>query len=466
MKKWEDIIKEKIEEPDGTLPESVFDEFRARRDSAAPGKTPKSLPMRWIGAGAAAAAVIAAFLFLHRQDDTDNGTGRLLQHTATVAEAVGAAGTVAAAEAAVATSAAEVTDATGAADPAAAGAAATSIASNPLQTSPFIAQATTPKAVRQPSVNAHNTAATHPEKGKELTGTDAPAKQEAHEKASDNHKMPEKQQPSDSQKSPDNQNPGKQKASDSQNTPDRQAVAESSQEPYSAHSPYMPKEVKTSPKSVKIASTAGAIAGGGLLAVIAAPARSSDVIDYGALHGTDAPVSGYYTHSFPLRAGLSVGIPVADRWRVTTGLDYSLYQSGITYPISEEKRQNVRYLGIPVRLDRTLASNRWLDIYIGGGVEGVFCLAATLAGESIKKDGFGLDLLGTGGVQFNFTYRLGLYVEPQLSWSIPVEAHVLKTYRREHPLIFSVGTGLRLNLGKGPVTYRTTNSSRSRREDN
>ena len=37
MRKWEDIIKDKLEEADGELPESVFAEFRARRGGAVSG---------------------------------------------------------------------------------------------------------------------------------------------------------------------------------------------------------------------------------------------------------------------------------------------------------------------------------------------------------------------------------------------------------------------------------------------
>ena len=138
---------------------------------------------------------------------------------------------------------------------------------------------------------------------------------------------------------------------------------------------------------------------------------------------------------------------VTERFRLTTGLEYSRYQSNLISYIEGEKKQVSHYLGVPVRLDWMLAGNRRFDVYFGGGIEGGFCIGATLAGERIRKDGFNLSLLGAGGIQFNLNKHLGVYVEPELSWTLPSESRVLQTYRSERPLMFSVTTGLRLNLG-------------------
>jgi len=48
----------------------------------------------------------------------------------------------------------------------------------------------------------------------------------------------------------------------------------------------------------------------------------------------------------------------------------------------------------------------------------------------------------------NITKNIGLYVEPELSWTIPSESRVLETWRSEYPFMFSVATGLRINLGR------------------
>lgn len=112
------------------------------------------------------------------------------------------------------------------------------------------------------------------------------------------------------------------------------------------------------------------------------------------------------------------------------------------------KKQLAHYLGIPLRLDRIIASNGRWDAYIGAGIEGDYCVGATLGGAPVGKDGFGLSLMGAGGVQWNFTDALGLYVEPEIIWAVPSERRVLMTYRTEHPFMLSVTGGIRVNIGK------------------
>ena len=87
-------------------------------------------------------------------------------------------------------------------------------------------------------------------------------------------------------------------------------------------------------------------------------------------------------------------------------------------------------------------------VVVRGGASGDWCVGATLAGKEIPRDGFSFSLLGAGGVQFNMTRHLGLYVEPEISWTLPSEKRVLETYRSAHPFLFSVATGLRINLDK------------------
>ena len=110
--------------------------------------------------------------------------------------------------------------------------------------------------------------------------------------------------------------------------------------------------------------------------------------------------------------------------------------------------QRAHYLGVPVRLDWTLLGNKWLELYVGGGLEGDICLAMTLNGKSTCRDGFALSLLGAGGLQFNLSKRLGLYVEPQLSWIVPSRGRSLPTYRTQDPVVFTVNSGIRITFNK------------------
>ena len=146
------------------------------------------------------------------------------------------------------------------------------------------------------------------------------------------------------------------------------------------------------------------------------------------------------SHRMPLKVGLSVRTPLAEKLYLTTGLDYSRYASVYTYSQSSEIKTFEHYLGIPLRLDWMFASSKRFDLYAGAGMQAEWCLAGS--------EGFSTSLLGAGGVQFNLTDWLGVYAEPQLSWKMSIDKPTATTYRSEHPLMFAVATGIRININR------------------
>lgn len=222
-------------------------------------------------------------------------------------------------------------------------------------------------------------------------------------------------------------------------------------------SPFVPQPSTEQPALQVKLGTGGAIAaGGGLLAALVTQLASADLNAFvpGIQASDDIDRTNSFNgletthpHRMPLVVGLSVKFPVTEKIGITTGLEYSLYSSSFSYP-SGEKTQLVHDLGIPVRLDWTFVSSRWLDAYLGAGVKGDLCVGATLDGHSIGKDGPAFRLLGAGGIQFNATRNLGLFVEPEVSWTLPSDRRMLSTYSSEHPWMFTVATGVRINLGK------------------
>lgn len=392
MRNWEDIVKDKLEEPDGTLPESVFAEFQARRSGAAPAPAARRSPLVWVVATAVAAG-LAAILLLRKPSVPEDSIRIVPQPVPTVAVA---------------------SDSTAVE------------AEEPLPVRPLIAQAPVPKAAAPKTVAPK---AEEPEVAEPEIVEPEPVRPEVVEPAEE----PTVSEPVAAEP----------------------AVATAS--------PFVPQDTPARSVDMHIAPAAGIVAGGGLLAALLAPiagkgdlmseqASSYSEPSYGNPLDCNPPSFlnevDHFTHTFPFKGGLSVGIPVSDRLRITTGLEYSLYQTRVSFTKSGEKKQAAHYLGVPLRLDGSLASNRWLDVYVGGGVSGDWCVGATHAGIDIPRDGFSFSLLGAGGVQFKVTRHLGLYVEPEISWTFPSEKRVLETYRSAHPFLFSVATGLRINLDK------------------
>ena len=375
MRKWEDIVRDKMEEPEGALPESVFAEFRARREAEVAPAT-KRFPLVWAVVPALAAG-LAAVLLLHKPSVPEGDIQIIRQPSAPVAV---------------------VTD--------------TTTVYEPGQATPLIAQVVTPKAVRPTAFKPQEV---------EIVENVEPTEEDVATTAGEEAVEP--------------------KVKDT-------VTEETNDIPIT--SPFIPESVHTKPVKMKVGSAAGIVAGGGLVAALATPFLGGfRKMEIGHLD-TIKPDENWHSlsHGFPIRLGISTRIPVNERLNVTTGLEYSKYSSLFTYTASGEKTQIAHYLGVPVRLDWILASGRWLDAYLGGGLEADYCLGATLAGERISKDGFEYSLLGAGGIQLNLTKQIGLYVEPEISWTIPSESLVLQTYRSDNPVMFSLTSGIRFSISK------------------
>ena len=433
MKTWESIIKDKLERTDTSLPNSLFTEFLTRLDAsgspamAVPAVRPAAWhrPLLWALVPAAAAG-LAALLFLHKPSLPGDGIQVAQQPPAPVA------------------------------------AVADSVKSEePLQSDTLVSQAITPKAANHYPVHVTEPETTDNTQPSEDTAEVIPAEEVSISKTD---------------------------------------VVSDPEPSVSAPSPVFPKSTAAKPVGLKVAPAAGIVTGGGLLASIL-----TQIFGSGTQTGTNSPIldmqGGYGTpdmvsysgsfasftdedsHHFPLiKEGLSVGIPVAPRLKITTGLEYSRYISTSSHMMDSfgvhgfqvERKQVAQYLGIPVRLDWSLAKNRLLDVYVGGGAAADYCIGAKMiikytdpalkdSIQELRRDGFVFSLIGAGGIQLNFNKRIGLYLEPELTWSKPPKkAHLdfygdivimeegdyrLETYRTAHPFMFTVATGLRINLG-------------------
>lgn len=383
MRKWEDIVKDKLEGYESNLPEDSLAAFNARRATAGATKA-KRFPLVWAIVPALAAG-LAAVLLLRKPTVPEDGIQIIPQPVETYSQVDDSLDTT-----------------------------------TPIVATPLITQATRTKAVRPMPKT---------EQSKEPAATTVV----------EEIRIPEETH------IPDTEGIGPEDTPEEPATDSRPAVQDSS--------PFVPKPSADKPAVHFNPGTGGAIvAGGGLLAALATQLAKADVSglvpgiqvtdDINNTNALETP----HSHRMPFVVGLSVKFPVTEKIGITTGLEYSLYSSSFLYPTGE-KTQLVHYLGIPARLDWTFVSSRWMDAYLGAGVKGDLCLGATLDGKSIGKDGPAFRLLGAGGIQFNATRNLSLFVEPEINWTLPSDRRVLSTYSSEHPWMFTVASGIRINLG-------------------
>ena len=389
MRKWEDIVKDKLEGYESNLPEDSLAAFNARRATAGSTKA-KRFPLVWAIVPALAAG-LAAVLLLRKPTVPENGIQVIPQPVETYSQVDDSLDTT-----------------------------------TPIVATPLIAQATRTKA------------------GRPMPKTEQ-SKEPAATTVVEEIRIPEETHISETE------GIGPEDTPEEPATDNRPVMQESS--------PFVPQPSTEQPALQVKLGTGGAIAaGGGLLAALATQLARADLRPLLPRdHDTDGPnntnsidiINGLETthsHRMPLVVGLSVKFPITEKIGITTGLEYSLYSSSFSYPFGE-KTQLVHYLGIPVRLDWTFVSSRWLDAYLGAGIKGDLCVGATLDGKTIGKDGPAFRLLGAGGIQFNATRNLCLFVEPEVSWTFPSDRRILSTYSSEHPWMFTVASGVRINLG-------------------
>ena len=161
----------------------------------------------------------------------------------------------------------------------------------------------------------------------------------------------------------------------------------------------------------------------------------------------------------PVKTGLSVRIGGAGRLSLESGLDYSFHRATAAayyglVPTPYQMEFRMHYLGIPVKGIFSIAEWRRLSLYAAAGGEVEWMAfgrmrirenGQTLVDDRIQEHPFLFSLRGAGGLEFNFTPKLGLYAEPGIAWHATPKGN-LPNYYRDHPLSFDLHLGLRFNL--------------------
>ena len=155
-----------------------------------------------------------------------------------------------------------------------------------------------------------------------------------------------------------------------------------------------------------------------------------------------------YRHEIPKSFGVSARLHLTDRLSINTGLNYTRYASDRTRIFSDytyqNDRQYVHYLGIPVRLDWMIVNRKHFNFYLGAGIQADKCIYATVGGERLHEKEVLFGLNGAMGLQFNIVPMVGLYFEPDISYSLNEGS--IQTYRSREPFVVTIRGGLRFNF--------------------
>lgn len=155
-----------------------------------------------------------------------------------------------------------------------------------------------------------------------------------------------------------------------------------------------------------------------------------------------------YDHFQPVSFGISARFTLTKRFSLNTGLNYTLYTSRVTRKWSdgevENLKQNVHYLGIPVRCDWLLVDRRHFSLYLGAGAQIDKAVYAKCGDERLYDRTFLFSINAALGLQYNITDRLGLYLEPELVGNL--NKPYIETFRSDNDLMLSARAGLRIIL--------------------
>ncbi len=149
-------------------------------------------------------------------------------------------------------------------------------------------------------------------------------------------------------------------------------------------------------------------------------------------------------HKQPLSFGLSVRKNLAKGFSVETGLTYTYLASDVKFDDSSEKlSQKLHYIGIPVRANWNFVDKKSFTMYVSAGGAVEKCVYGKIGSENETVKPLQLSVMGAVGAQYNVSNKVGLYVEPGVSYFFDDGSDV-QTIRKENPCNFTLQAGIRL----------------------
>ena len=166
-------------------------------------------------------------------------------------------------------------------------------------------------------------------------------------------------------------------------------------------------------------------------------------------------------HHQPIKAGVSLRIPLSNHWSVSTGATYSYLGSDISQETGNarmETKQKLHYVGIPVNVNYSVLRTNRLNLYASAGVEVEKLVSGKQDTEHYEGDTFtkatsqnvkeGRPQISGNvavGAEFRIVNQLSVYAEPGLAYHFDNGSDVENIYK-EKPLNLNVQVGLRWEL--------------------
>lgn len=167
-------------------------------------------------------------------------------------------------------------------------------------------------------------------------------------------------------------------------------------------------------------------------------------------------------HHVPVTVGASVKWNINGDWALESGLNYTYLYSELRSGAKSyiEDKQKLHYVGIPLKVQRSIWNNSIFSFYASAGGMMEKCVSGsveTVCVDDNNRKSFGnekLDIkplqfsvLASVGLQANFNKLLSLYLEPGMIYYFDDKTEIL-TIRKDKPFNFNLQLGLRFNLNQ------------------
>ena len=176
-------------------------------------------------------------------------------------------------------------------------------------------------------------------------------------------------------------------------------------------------------------------------------------------------------YDLPFTVCFSIGIPIAKRLHINTGLQYTYIHSkteefgNVDNGLISKDDKVLHYLGIPLMLSYEIINRNVFRLYVSGGGAAEKGLLEThnqkvfreLNQESVfvptdknkSIPGFQFSLNANIGASISLFKGLNLYVEPGFAWYIPnMQRPQPTSIRTQRPFFVNITAGVRFNFDK------------------
>ena len=149
-----------------------------------------------------------------------------------------------------------------------------------------------------------------------------------------------------------------------------------------------------------------------------------------------------YNHDDPITLGINFRYDLGSNLYITSGVDYSFCKSTARFEYDDKHDQKVGFISVPVRLDWAPVKTKHFQIYLGAGGRIRKSIHATFDEEKLTDKRFYPSLIAACGIQYNFIRSIGIFLEPEYSYTFLPESPSVITYYTESSKALSFRLGL------------------------